>query len=294
MSPVRSTPGAPRAVKPSVATVSLLAAALFTALLGAAPAHAVATGDDPSEPPGLQDRETHMTMLTTQETDCTEVFVRRAVTVEGARALVPERYQLATTVSGDLTFATFVVWDYVCESFSVDGQQLERRTHISFGAIALSGRDQVPLPGNNAFYLVDLRTDNPVLTPRYRQLGLPATFTPELVATVSDPSASPFEVSFTVPGASYTTTAVTESAPAPVPVAGGGARLFHEGHSGEVLLSYENSTGSLAAPLITADYRQYELLVPIIALPRLLQINGVRFNNALIRGDWEATVVRLH
>ncbi|WP_243075748.1 hypothetical protein [Microbacterium sp. SS28] len=273
---------------------ALVGAALTALLLGssAASANALALGDEPTEPPGLQGRGTHMTLLTTQEADCTEVFIPRAVTVEGARALVPGHYELVTTVSAGVTFARFVVWDYVCEKVSVDGQKLDQRTHISIGAIAITTRDQVPLPPNSAFYTVAIRTDNPVLAARYRQVGLPAEFAPDMVATVSDNAATPFQVAFAVPDAGYIETAVADAAPVPV-LDDGGPVLYHVGQSGEVLLSYDNSSGAAVSAVITADYRQYTLLVPIIGLARLLEIRGVRFANSLIRGDWEATLVRL-
>ena len=274
----------------TIATATLLATALFATLLGAA---APAAGDEPPEPPGLEGRESHMTMLTTQETDCTETFIPRAVTPDGARALVPDRYELFTTASGGVTFARFVVWDYVCDELSVDDQRLQQRTHISLGAIAITSRDREALPPNSSFYIVAIRTDNPVLAARYRQVGLAADFAPDMVATVSDSATAPFEVSFTVPSASYTETAVADTVPVPVPVDGGGPVLYQEGRAGEVLLSYDNSAGAATSAVITADYRQYELLVPIIGLPRLLEIPGVRFANSVIRGDWEATLVRL-
>lgn len=234
-----------------------------------------------------------MRTLTTVEAGCTETFIPRAVTLDGARSLVPQRYDLLTTSSSGMTFARFVVWDYVCEQLSVDAQKLERRTHVSLGVIEITTRDQEPLPLNSSFYIVAIRTDNPVLAARYRQVGLPAVLDRDMAATVSDNSVAPYKVSFTVPNASYTTTAVADAAPAPAPAEGGGPELYHEGRAGEVLLSYDNSSEAITSAAVTADFRQYETLVPIIGLPRLLEIPGVSFARSLIRGDWEATLVRL-
>jgi hypothetical protein len=267
-----------------------LAAVLLACIAGfAPPARALAPGDETLEPPGLEDRETHMTMLTTHESDCTELAIVRAVTAAGARALVPERYQPAAVVSGDLVSGRFQMWDYVCEHLRLDDQSHAPRTQISIGAIAVTSRGGVPV--NRGYYLVYLATDNPALAARYRQVGLPAAFTPGLSAAVSDVAASPFEVSFIAPTAQYTLTAVSAMAPSPVPVAADGPNLFYEGGSGEVLLSYHNHTGAAVSAGVTADYRQHEILAPIIALPRLLQPAGVPF--PLIRGDWDATVARL-
>jgi len=270
---------------------AVVAVVLLAVIVGfASPAKALSPGDETFEPPGLEGRQTHVTLLTTQESDCTELAIVRGVTAPGARALVPGRYAITTAGSGELVTGRFQKWDYVCEDFSVDGQRYTPRTQISMGAIAVTSRDDVPV-GPGHFYLVYLATDNPVLAARYQQVGLPATFSPGLSATVSDAAASPFEVSFFSPIAQYSLMAVSAMAPAPVP-ATGGPNLFHEGGSGEVLLSYNNKMlGTATGTFVTADYRQHEILAPIIALPRLLQIAGPGF--AILGGDWDATVARL-
>ncbi|MFH8252684.1 hypothetical protein ACH3VR_20115 [Microbacterium sp. B2969] len=266
-----------------VAVVTLLAC------LGglASPARAASPGDDPFEPPGLDGRDTHVTLLTTHESDCTELAVVRAVTPAGARELVPPRYEPLVLVGGGLTTGRFAMWDYVCEQFSIDGQTNAPRTQISMGGIAVTTRDGERVDG--AYYLVYLATDNPVLAARYRQVGLPATFTPGLSATVSDTAASPFEVSFDAPTARYAVAATAPAAPVVVP-ATSGLELYFEGGSGGVLLSYENKAGGSVAAQLTADYREHSILAPIIALPRLLQPVGAPF--PIVRGDWDATAAR--
>lgn len=268
---------------------SLAAAALLACFAASAtPANALAEDDGALEPPGLDGRETHMTVLTTDESGCTELTIPRAITPEGARALVPERYEPTVAVGGALTTSTFRMWDYVCEHLTVDGQSHAQRTHISIGAVLFSSRDGLPLTG---FYLVSLATDNAVLAARYRQVGMPAVFAPGLSDQVSDAADSPFTVSFAVPEPRYDVGATGPSAPIPVPVAAGGPGIFYEGASGEVVLQYRNRTAGTAPGQVTADYREHEILAPIIALPRLLQITGVTF--PMIRGDWNATVARL-
>lgn len=279
-----------RRVATALGVVLAAAAVSLMLLAGVAPsARALGTGDDALEPPGLEDRETHLTLLSTHEAECTEVAVVRAVTPEGARALVPQRYEPTTLVAGGLTIGRFQMWDYVCERFGVDGQSHAPRTQISIGAIAVSKRDAVPVSG--AYYLLYLATDNPVLAARYGQVGLPARFDRGLSATVSEVSASPFEVSFAAPTIGYHVTAVALSAPLPIALAQDGPSLFYEGGSGEVRLSYRNTMGAASAALVTGDYREHEVLAPIIALPRLLEPTGAPFPVA--RGDWDATVARL-
>lgn len=289
-------------------TGRLVAMALLIASGGGA-APALAAGVDGGAPaPGPHHRgESARGVLTTRESGCVEVAVPRAVTVAGARALVPSRYLPATTTV-PLEASRFQMWDYVCEDISVDrrggrhgGDDAERgahddardrRTQVSIGAVALAERDGLPVEG--AFYVTSLQTDDPRLAARWRGLGLPARFVPALSATVSDLAGSPVTASFSVPGPDeHTVSSVAAQAPTEVP-ASGGPVLYHEGPGGETVLRYDNeSLGSVPAA-VTADYRAHRTVAPIVVLPRLVQILGVTFPEGLTTGSWSATVTRRH
>ena len=243
------------------------------------------------DPPGQQGRATHQTLLETMESDCYEIPIPRAVKWDPARALVPQRYEpLALAAAEPAT--RLRMWDIVCNDFSVDGQRHAPTTQISMAAIQLATRDGVRVV--ESYYLLYLKTDNPVLAARLRQLGLPAQFERGLGSSVSDPSSTPYEVSFAVPGEnSYTVSVVAATAPAPVPVSPANPfRLFHEGAAGEVLYSITNRELAAVPAMITADYRQHPLLVSLIAQERLLQINAP-FAVGTGRGSWTGTVTHL-
>jgi len=272
--------------------LAMMGAALGVAstLLSTGPALAI-SDESVGEPPGLQGRQTHMTLLTTHESDCSEVTVPRAVLLANAQALVPIRYAVRATNAVEPLFAQFVMWDYVCENLSVDGQRYAPRTQITLGATSISTRDGVAEPA--AYYLNYLETDNPVLAARYRQVGLPAAFSPDLEMDASGGSGAPFVVSVAVSGPNaHTVTAASPVEPTPV-VTSGGPRFFSEGKSGEVLLQYANEVLGSAPAAITADYREHQLLAPMIALPRLLQITGATFPTGSSRGTWASTVERI-
>jgi len=242
------------------------------------------------EPPGLDGRVTHQTLLRTVEQSCVEVAIPRAVTAPGARALVPDRYGLFQAGAGA---ANLTVWDYACDRISVDGQQRARSVQVSLGAVRISTRDGVPAPDAASYYLLWIATDDPVLLARYRQLGLPAQPL-DGSWSASDPAAGPYELSFTTGGSiAHTVSSVADAAPEPVPVTDSGITLYAEGdRSGEVVLAYENSLLGQASARITADFTAHSVLAPIIALPRLLTISGVVFPSGSVRGSWTVTVAR--
>lgn len=246
--------------------------------------------------------------LTTHESGCVEVAVPRAVTVAGARALVPARYVPSTTTV-PLEASRFQMWDYVCDEISVDRRHGEhdehdgddgdrrgdddrrdRRTQVSIGAVALASRDGLAVEG--AFYVTSIATDDARLAARWRGFGLPARFVPALAATVSAPGGSPVAASFAVPGPDeHTVSSVAETAPTQVP-ASGGPVLYHQGPGGETVLRYANeSLGSVPAA-VTADYRAHRTVAPIVVLPRLVQILGVTFPEGLTTGSWTTSVTR--
>jgi len=264
--------------------LTLLASVLLLASTSSAQA------DD--DPPGQQGRVTHQTLLQTVESDCYEIPIPRAVKWDPARALVPERYEpLALVASEPAT--RLRMWDIVCNDFSVDGQRYAPTTQTSMAAIQIATRDGVPVA--ESYYLLYLNTDNPVLAARLRQVGLPARFERGLSSSVSDPSSTPYEVAFAVPGEnSYTVSALAATAPAPVPVSPANPfNLYHDGAAGEVLYSITNHELAAVPAMITADYRQHSLLVSLIAQDRLLQINGP-FAVGTARGSWTGTVTRLN
>jgi hypothetical protein len=257
-------------------------------LLAGTSSAAAQPGDDP---PGQQGRVTHQTLLETVESDCYEIPVARAVRMDAARALVPERYDLFVVTA---TAARLAMWDLVCNDFSVDGQRHAPTTQISMAGIALAARDGVAV--TDSFYLLYINTDNPVLAARFRQLGLPARFEPGLISSVSDPSSTPYRVRFEDPdGNDYWVQAEAATAPSPVPVPPGSPlRLYHEGEAGEVVYTIAGGENAAVPAKIWADYREHPLLKSIIAQQANLQLNGTTtFTRGINRGSWTGTVTHL-
>jgi hypothetical protein len=258
----------------------------------ATPTTAYAVSVDVPEPPGLDDRATHMTLLETMESDCYELTVPRAGNASAVREALPERYQPAVFGIAPDTFAGLRTWDYVCRDLTVHGQRYAPTTQITLGGVALATRDGLPATGR--YYLLWIGTDNAVLAARYGQVGLPATFVPDMHASVSELTDAPFVVSFNVPGpAAHTVAGQGGAPPEPQPVTDSHLTLYHQGSAGEVALRYDNQSIAATGSLITADYRDNTILVPLIRFERLLQIGGtVIFPNSMGRGSWASTVFR--
>jgi hypothetical protein len=268
-------------------------AVLVVVLLGiTAPTAAHAITVDVPEPPGLDDRVTHMTLLETREWDCYELNIPRTGNLAAIREAVPERYQPVVLGAPPDTYALLRTWDYVCRDLTVDGQPYAPMTQISLGGVSLASRDGQLTSGT--FYLLWIGTDNAVLAARYAQVGLPATFVPDMRSSVSELPDVPYVVSFDVPGRlGHTVAGAAGAPPQPQAVTDSRVTLYHEGASGEVALAYANQEIAAVGALITADYRENQVLVPLIRFDRLLQIGGtVVFPNSLIRGSWNATVFR--
>lgn len=263
-------------------------AALCVAVLGAAGALASSASADEVGPPGLAGRQTHLTSLTTVESDCYEVTFGRAGRVDAVRVVVPERYTPGVFSTGlGFPVAGLRVWDYTCRELSVDTQRRDRETHVSLYAAALTQRDGQPVTGS--YYLLGLSTDDPVLAARYRQVGLPAELLPDVAWSVTAPGETPYVVAFSVPGVDeHQVRAQAAAAPQPTP-ASGGPTFFYDGDAGEVAMTYANQEIGSASSTMTFDLTRDMGIVAVIALPSLVSgtVAGPTY-----RGDWTAAVTR--
>jgi hypothetical protein len=257
------------------------------AVLGlAATALAVAT----TSPAAAEDpTSSSAAAVTTDEQDCHETNIARAVTTASLRPLVPSRYDLLTPNPAVNTTGRITVFTYTCFGVSVDGQPVVGRnkpTTVTIGTAAVRTRDGLPLASNEQQYILWYGTDNPVLFAKLQQTGLPVSFLPHSSATItSDGATSTVEWAIRGAGLDYDETAVgTEPTAAP---AASTTIWWHDGPEGDLRITYDNEL-AVSAAIITADFRSNELLSHIIALPNLLQINGVPF--VYIRGSWTSQV----
>ena len=223
--------------------------------------------------------------VTTDEQDCHETNIARAVLTSELDPLVPDRYTLVQV--GPIA-SRFFVTTYTCSQVSVDGQPVvghAKPTTVTIGSAAVLTRDGQPLPSQQQ-YIVWYGTDNPVLFAKLQQTGLPVSFLPGSSTTITSAGATT-TVEWAIRGAGldYDEKAVgTEPATAPQAST---STWWHDGPKGDLRITYTNLLAASSA-VITADFRSNELLSQIIALPNLLQINGVPFG--YIRGSWTSQV----
>jgi hypothetical protein len=225
-------------------------------------------------------------VVTTDEQDCRETNIARAVLTSELDPVVPDRYTLLRITP---TASRFLVTTYTCSQVSVDGQPAvgrDKPTTVTIGSAVVTHRDGQQLPSQQQQYIVWYGTDNPVLFAKLQQTGLPVSFLPHSSATItSDGAASTVEWAIRGAGLDYDETAVgtepTAAPPASTTI------WWHDGPEGDLRITYDNQL-AVSSAVITADFRSNELLSHIIALPNLLQINGVPF--VYIRGSWTSHV----
>jgi hypothetical protein len=224
-------------------------------------------------------------VVTTDEQDCRETNIARAVLTSELDPLVPDRYTLLRITP---TASRFFVTTYTCSQVSVDGQPAvghDKPTTVTIGSAVVTHRDGQQLPSQQQ-YIVWYGTDNPVLFAKLQQTGLPVSFLPQSSATItSDGATSTLEWAIRGAGLDYDERTVgTEPTAAPQAST---STWWHDGPKGDLRITYNNLSAASSA-VINADFRSNELLSQIIALPNLLQINGVAFG--YIRGSWTSQV----
>ena len=239
-----------------------------------------------STPAIAEDPPTSAPAMMTTEQDCHETNINRAVSFDGLRSRVPDRYALfrLPAGSGRLTVTT-----YTCSAVSVDEQPVvgnDTPTTVTIGSVNVTHRDGVALAQGQQQYIVWYGTDNPVLFAKLQQTGLPVTFLPRSSATVtSDGTTDTASWAIRGAGLDYSQT-VTGPEPTAVPREVTTAYWF-DGPEGDLVITYRNQ---LADPpgTVSADFGSNEVLSQIIAQPSQLQINGVAF--PYIRGSWTSEV----
>jgi hypothetical protein len=225
--------------------------------------------------------------ITTDERDCVETDVARAVTTTGLDPLVPDRY----TLSGvSATASRLIVITYTCQRVDVAGSlPLEPDgglTTVTIAAAAVTHRDGEPLPSEQQLYVVWYGTDNLELFADLRRAGLPASYLPRSSATVTGGTG---EVAWSVRGAGLD---YDQTASSPLPDTDGPRDStvvpWHDGPRGDLRLTVSNSRLQESTAVVTADFTSNRVLSEIIALPRLLTITDVRF--PYVSGSWTSTV----
>jgi hypothetical protein len=238
-----------------------------------------------------EDPTSTVAAVTTNEQDCHESSVTRAVLTSKLRELVPARY---TLVQVGPVASRFIVTTYTCSQVSVDGQPVvgnDKPTTVTIGSAAVSARDGVSAPSQ---YILWYGTDNPVLFAKLHQTGLPVSFLPRADATITD-NGTTHTVRWALRGAGldYDLTATNGPEPATDPATGpvtGTTRWWYDGPEGDLLITYTNRIATANAP-VTADFTGNEMLgAPgnLVAQTSLLQISGVAF--PYVRGSWASTV----
>lgn len=282
---VRSSSAAPAPVEPVASPLNRGIAMQITRTLAALALVAAGLALAPNAPAGAEDRPS-TALVTTDEQNCHETNILRAVLTSQLDALVPDRYTLLRITP---TASRFIVTTVTCFQMSVDGQPAvgrDKPTTISIGSAVVTHRDGQQLPPRQQQYIVWYGTDNPVLFAKLQQTGLPVSFLPRSSATItSNGATSTITRAIRGAGLDYDETAVgIEPTAAPQPST---SVWWHDGPKGDLRITYNNQVASSTA-VITADFRSNEVLSQIIALPNLLQINGSTFG--YVRGSWTSEV----
>jgi hypothetical protein len=237
-------------------------------------------------PPAGADGRSSTAQVSTDEQDCRETNVVRAVLTSGLDPLVPDRYSLLRLGP---SASRFVVTTYTCSRVSVDGQPAvghDKSTTVTIGSAVVTSRDGQPLPASQQQYVVWYGTDNPVLFAKLQQTGLPVSFLHGSSATASaDAGTTTIDWAIRGAGLDYVEQAVATDPP-DEPGAST-TTWWYDGPEGDLQITYANQLATSTA-VVTADFTRNELLSEIIAQPALLTINGVRFGYA--RGSWTAEV----
>jgi hypothetical protein len=226
-------------------------------------------------------------VVSTDERDCVETGVARAVTTAGLDPLVPERY---TLLAVSATASRLTVITYTCQDTAVTGSLPLKSdgepTTVTIAAATVTHRDGQPLPTEQQLYVVWYGTDNLELFVNFRRAGLPASYLPRSSATVN---AGTGDVAWSIRGAglSYDQIA-TNPLPDPDGPRDSTVVFWHDGPRGDLRLTFSNSQLEETTAVVTADFTSNEILTEIIALPRLLTVTDVRF--PYVRGSWTSTV----
>jgi hypothetical protein len=241
---------------------------LATATSGTAPAAA----DAPST-----ERSTNT--VTTSERGCIEGGTASPANSEALMKLVPQEYhdELAPGPGGT---PLLLLWDYVCESVSVDGRE-GTPTVVHIAAVELTSGE---------YYMLWMATDNVTMFSQYRRMGLPVRYVPRSTARVTS-SIGAVQVEFAVRGAGMDHSIRF----GPVALAEGpitseaGVTFVHDGPRGELSLAtfihYAPDAFPVPAP---ADWRT---MVP--KFERLfLEPDGANGIGFLVRLDSDTTLFR--
>lgn len=248
-------------------------------------------GRSSTEPPGLDGRDTHVTLLEAGHEECYEVLFGRAADLTALSAVVPDRYTLFTqpVPTGGQAGRVRVI-DASCLT-SVDGQQRVQRSAVTLGVAEVVARDAVPTP--NSYYLLWAGTDDAVLAARLRQVGLPVEHLPAS-ATADQPADGTSSVgfSFVGDGLDHSLTAQVVEPPQAV-VDRSRFTAYHDGPRGDVRLVDVNALTAGTTSKVTGDLTGIGALQPLLLTPRLATLNGVSFGSSFRRGGWTRTVERL-
>ena len=224
-------------------------------------------------------------VVVTDEQDCRETNVARAVLTTGLDPLVPDRYSLFQL---NATASRLIVTTYTCSRMSVDGQPVvghAKPSTVTIGSAAVTHRDGVQLPTQQQ-YILWYGTDNPVQFAKLQQTGLPVSFLPGSSSTVTSGGGTT-TIDWAIRGAGLD---YDQQAVATEPVTDPESRTsfwWHDGPKGDLMITYDN-VRALSTAVITADFTDNQVLSEIIALPTLLKITGVPFT--FVHGSWTSKV----
>jgi len=231
------------------------------------------------------DQRNHQTFLTLREENCAEVVIPRAVTLTGLRPLVPAEYTIVPIgpIAGRVIFI-----DYSCEGVSVDRQRNSRPTTTT-----IVGAQIAPIEGGStsAYYILGIATTNPIVAARYRQLGLPVYFNPNITSSdVLRPggTASDLAMNFVGSPLDHSFTGVTVE-PAAGPITESlGAPMYYNADDGTYRLTFDNESRPATTIRLTGDFTTSSLIAPILASPARPTANFT-----FVRASWTTTVERL-
>lgn len=277
----------------TLAALGLAATALAVATTSPATAE-----DDPTTATTEAVTDVGTAAVTTNEQDCHETNIARAVSAALLRDLVPARYDLLAPNPAVPTTGRITVLTYTCFGVSVDGQPVvgrDKPTTVTIGTAAVKARDGVTLaatPSANAQqYILWYGTDNPVLFAKLQQTGLPVHFLRPSTGTTTDftstGTSNTLAWDIRWPGLDY-----TQSVTGPEPTVDPATRpattstFWFDGPQGDLSVTYTNHTISTNAP-VTADFRANDVLQPRVLNQGLLVING---SFPYIRGGWTSAV----
>ncbi len=184
--------------------------------------------------------------VTTTERGCIEGGTAFSTNRAALLKLVPQEYhdELAPGPGGT---PLLLLWDYVCESVSVNGRE-GTPTVVHIAAVPLASGE---------FYMLWMGTDNVTMFSQYRRMGLPVRYVPRSTAEVTS-SMGAVQVTFAVRGAGMDHTIRFGPVPlAEAPItSGAGVTFVHDSPRGKLSLATFIHSAPDAFPVpAAADWR---------------------------------------